>query len=731
MPVIRAILEDVMRSPRLVGALAAVVCWLWATVAAASGFADFDPDRETILHGRAIPSAAAVPGRAQTRGPWIERDGVLELGAQDDPRNRFWMVKDGVGDVANGLVRARIRPGKRVDGSLLFRAQAGIDLRELSGYELALDLDTARLMRWDKGTVLPIGPEMKIPRLQRMEAVEVIVYLVGPQIIATIYDGASLDRLASLAIHETTYTQGRAGFRAGRHAEQMGFGLLSVMDTAVPKPTKGSGRYGAIKRYGLDADPGTTPFGNTRFVFIPAADTTSLPADLRRSIQTRLTGDDGAKQAVVFTDTVGLERIRRAGIEVLAVDSNVPWKTFDPDYRKYAAEDPVKTQRGYRLDLSYKNVEMVEAILRGYQARYPDVAAVVELGRSHQGRPILGLKISDNPLTDESEPSVLLNGAHHASELLAVEYPLDAAAELLENYGHDRRTTAWVDDMEIWVVPIVNPDGNWMFLEESRFAGRKNGRDTNLDGFHDPFEGVDLNRNYDHGWGVSPGSSGVIGNKYYRGPHPLSEPESWAMASLADRQRFSASISFHTVGTAIFVPYTLADALAPTPNVAFSLAKSMEAAGLVQPNGRPIRVRKGGYSVSGADQDWLMHAHGTAAYIVEGSHHNPPLEVRALAVAATRPLWRTLLDRVHGGPRISGHVRTADGNPIEAAVHVEEIQLRAGERWTARARDGRFDRLVHRNGSYTLAASAPGYASATLEVDVRGATDVDITLAPS
>ena len=70
------------------------------------------------------------------------------------------------------------------------------------------------------------------------------------------------------------------------------------------------------------------------------------------------------------------------------------------------------------------------------------------------------MKISDNPEDDESEPAVLLNGSHHASELLSVEYPLDAAAYLLENYARDRQVKRWVNDLEIWVVPMVNPDGN-------------------------------------------------------------------------------------------------------------------------------------------------------------------------------------------------------------------------------------------------------------------------------
>lgn len=718
---------------RTLGAvIVAVACWLWASAAAASGFADFDADRETILHGRALPKQAPVAGEADVVGPWTEQDGQLDLGTEEATGNRFWLVKAGVGDVADGLVRARLKPGKRIDGSVIFRAQAGIDLKELSGYALAFDVDSARLMRWDKGTVLPIGPEAEIPRLQRASSIEVVIYLVGPQIIATVYDGDTFDRLASLAIHETTYTDGRVGFRAGKKAEAMQFGLLSVMDTRTPAPKpKGSGRYGAVKRYGLDADPGTTPFGNTRFVFVPESAVGSLPRELRKGVEARLRGDDGAKQAVVFTDTVGFERMKRMGIEVLAVDSNVPWKTFDPAYRKYAAKAPVASGRGFRLDLSYKNVEMVEALLRGYQAKYPDISTMVELGRSHQGRPIWALKISDNPEADEPEPAVLLNGSHHASELLSVEYPLDAAAHLLENYGRDRQVKRWVDDLEIWVVPMVNPDGNWMFLEESRFASRKNGRDTNLDGFYDPFEGIDLNRNYPLGWGQTPGSSGVTGSKYYRGPHPLSEPESWAMASLADRLHFAGSISFHTVGNAIFLPYTVADTQAPSPDVPFIIAKEMEDAGLEQPNGRFIKARANGYPVSGSDQDWLMHAFGTAAYIVEGSHHNPSLLVRERAIEATRPVWQALLERVRGGPRISGHVRDPSGQPIEAQVHVAQVQLRAGERWTSRARDGRFDRLVATPGRYTLEASAPGYAPATVEVKVRGVTDIDITLEPA
>lgn len=699
--------------------------------AAASGFPDFDREREQVLHGRVVAGEPPASNTADQTGPWKDHDGALtlEFAADVDTKargNSLWIAKHD--PIEDGLVRARLNPGDRLDAAIMFRVQADGDVRALSGYELSIDDDALRLQRWDRGKVLPVGPEVKVPKLSKFKSLEVVIYLIGPQILATVYDGEKLQRIASLAAHETTHRRGRAGFRAGKRAQDMSFGLLSVMDTRAPAAApKGSGKHGARRLYGPNADPGTTPFGNTRFAFVPAKATTKLPRDLRRAIEGKLPGPDGTLEAVVFTDTVGLERMRRLGTPIRAVDSNVAWKTFDAPYRKYANRDPVATRRGFQLDLSYKNPSMVEALLRAYQAKYPSISSLVQLGESHGGRPIWALKISDNPDAEEAEPAVLLNGAHHASELLSIEFPLDAAATLLEGYGRDRDVTRWVQDLEIFVVPMVNPDGTWMFLEQTRFASRKNARDSNADGFVDPFEGVDLNRNYGFGWGER-GSGELPVSKYYRGPYPGSEPETWAMMSLAERERFAASISFHTVGSAIFVPYTFDGAQESKPDTPLVIAKELAEAGLVQPNDKTIRVRANGYPVAGSDQDWLRHRYGTTAFILEGSHHNPPLDVRTQAVEATRPIWRALLDRVATGPRISGHVRDETGNPIEAEVQIKQVTLRAGERWTSRPIDGRFDRLMARAGRYTIRVVAKGYTPAEVDVAVRKPVDIDITL---
>jgi hypothetical protein len=511
----------------------------------------------------------------------------------------------------------------------------------------------------------------------------------------------------------------------GGKASGVGFGLVSTMPTNDPSAVRNRA-FG--RTYGVDADPGTTPFGNTRFAFVPTDALGSLPKDLRASERARLPGPGKTERAVLFLDTVGYERLRRTGVKVLAVDSNVAWKAFDPSFRSREGKAPTPTKRGFRLDQSYKDPAMVEALVRGYHEQYPAITKLQKVGRTHRGRTIWGLKISDNPAADEAEPSVLLSGGHHASELLAVEFPLDAMAQILERYGRDAKVTRWVDDMEIFVVPLVNPDGNAMFIHETRFATRKNARDTNHDGVHDPFEGVDLNRNYPHGWGMR-GSSGRRYSKYYRGIGPGSEPESAAMMSLADRQHFAAAISFHTVGSAVFTPYSVDATKNPDPDVALAIAMEMIGAAPTLPGDKEYEVRPNGYPVAGSDQDWYMHAHGTLAYILEGTHHNPPLTLRGAVVDGTRPIWETLLERVAHGPRISGHVRTPKGEPVRARVDIEEVQLRAGERWTSRALDGRFDRVVIGPGRYTVKVTAPGYAPWSKEVRVAGKpVDLDVRL---
>ena len=410
------------------------------------------------------------------------------------------------------------------------------------------------------------------------------------------------------------------------------------------------------------------------------------------------------------------------------------WAARDSGYRSRIGRPPVATPRGFDLGAEYKDALMVEALLEGYHERYPEITALERLGTTHMGLPILALRISDHPHTTEDEPAVLLVGGVHGHELLAVDYALDAVQSLLER-SHEPEVRRWIDALDLWLVPLANPDGNYVTLRLDQRArrGRKNGRDNDGDGRFDPaVDGVDLNRNFAVRWGAgSPGaSSSERQDRDYRGLSAESEPETRALAALARRMHFVAALSWHTRGTMVLSPYTIDGLDNPSPDVAWQVAEDLCAATPTQPNGRRMRVRRSMYAVDGTEQDWYRNAFGTLAYIVEGSHHNPTkLRTRRASIAGVRPILGRLLDRLLDGPSVYGRVTDQEGRPLAAEVRIAEVQTREGEIWTSRALDGRYERLLPGPGTYTVRVVVGGDVVATRTTQVvKGRVQVDVDL---
>lgn len=111
---------------------------------------------------------------------------------------------------------------------------------------------------------------------------------------------------------------------------------------------------------------------------------------------------------------------------------------------------------------------------------YPDLAQLGSYGESPAGRPLYVLALGDGAdfEDDPSKPNVLLNYSIHGDELITVESALHFVHDALTGYGIDQRTTAILDNVEIFLVPVVSPDG---FANQSRTV-----------------QGVDPNRQFPH-----------------------------------------------------------------------------------------------------------------------------------------------------------------------------------------------------------------------------------------
>lgn len=173
---------------------------------------------------------------------------------------------------------------------------------------------------------------------------------------------------------------------------------------------------------------------------------------------------------------------------------------------------------------------------------------------TREGRPVYWLKISDNPNIDENEPEMLYTAVHHAREPNSVSQLIMYMYYLLENYNSNSEIKYLVDNLEMYFVPVVNPDG-YIYNETTDPNGggmwRKNRRD-NLNGDF----GVDLNRNYGYNWGFDNiGSDPNTSSDTYRGDTLFSEPETQNMRNFCNARQFKLTLNYHTYGNLLIYPW--------------------------------------------------------------------------------------------------------------------------------------------------------------------------------
>lgn len=252
--------------------------------------------------------------------------------------------------------------------------------------------------------------------------------------------------------------------------------------------------------------------------------------------------------------------------------------------------------------------------LAALQSAYPRLARVVPVGWSLENRPVLALKVSDNPDADEGEPAVLFLGGHHAREWISIEVPFLFGRRLCETYASDPVVRRLVDAAEIWIVPMVNPDGHDFSVQVYRYW-RKNRR-ANADGTF----GVDINRNYGKAWGLDDiGSSPEPVAEDYRGAAAFSEPETRAVRDLILSREFAALISYHSYSQNIMYPWGFTDQPAARQAVLSGLADRLSGL-MASVNGRAYETGQAGgllYLTNGDTVDWAYAAAGMIGFTIE------------------------------------------------------------------------------------------------------------------
>ncbi|MBU7027654.1 MAG: hypothetical protein HXS48_12025 [Theionarchaea archaeon] len=207
----------------------------------------------------------------------------------------------------------------------------------------------------------------------------------------------------------------------------------------------------------------------------------------------------------------------------------------------------------FELEPEYHTYPEVVSELSQIESDHSAIAKVISLGTSYEGRDIPGIKISDNVGTDESEPEVFICSLHHAREAATVEVAMYIINYLTDNYGSDPDVTYRVDNREIYIVPIVNPDGKVYDDSGGSYGSGRSWRKN-----RQPCSGgigTDLNRNYSYGWGGS-GSSGTCTSTTFRGYEPFDAPETACVRDFFNAHPdINVLLTYHSHGNLVLWPW--------------------------------------------------------------------------------------------------------------------------------------------------------------------------------
>ncbi len=362
------------------------------------------------------------------------------------------------------------------------------------------------------------------------------------------------------------------------------------------------------------------------------------------------------------------------------------------------------------VDERYLNPAKINHLILTLSEKHPELMEVVQIGKSNQGAPVYAVRISTKENL-ASKPAILIDGMHHAREVMTTEVTTDMIRYLVENYANEETpwVADWVNHIAIWIIPQLNPDGNAIVWSSNNWW-RKNARADD-----DKIYGVDLNRNYPYRWGQCNGSSGSRGNDTYRGNAEASEPETQAIMALASRENIIMNLSYHSYSELVIAPFGCHNHLSPENIIVKDIGQTL--AGLLKKDsGRGTYTYGTGweilYPVDGDSVSWMHQELNAPSYVIEingkSQGFQPNYEVwRDKTVQGQRAGWQFLLNRILRGPQVRGRLFDAKTQKlIEGTVSIEGITMKSEK--PRRTKNGIFQKLMAK-GDVNLVFAAPGY----------------------
>ncbi|XP_038136390.1 carboxypeptidase A1-like [Cyprinodon tularosa] len=180
-------------------------------------------------------------------------------------------------------------------------------------------------------------------------------------------------------------------------------------------------------------------------------------------------------------------------------------------------------------------------------AENPKLVSKIVIGQSYERRPLNVLKFSTG---GSNRPAIWIDTGIHAREWVTQASGVWFAKKIVTDYGKDQSLTAILNRMDIFLEIVVNPDG-YQYTHTRDRMWRKNRRPNR----GSRCVGVDLNRNWNAGFGGQ-GSSRDPCSNIYHGARAHSEPEVSSIVNfLRSHGNIKAFIAIHSYSQMLLYPY--------------------------------------------------------------------------------------------------------------------------------------------------------------------------------
>lgn len=358
------------------------------------------------------------------------------------------------------------------------------------------------------------------------------------------------------------------------------------------------------------------------------------------------------------------------------------------------------------------------AAMDTFQTQFPNLCKIdTILAQTTDGHTVLVAHISSDLNNRGTRPSFCYSSTIHGDEPVGYYLLLRFIHYLLNNYATDARVRNLVDNVDIWICPLENPDGTYAsgdnILNSSPTSTRHNAH------------GFDLNRSY-------PVAGQSVGSNY--------EAEIQSMMNFFAEHQFTMSANFHGGSEVFNFPWdtwnsnhrTHADddwwrfvgrGFADTCQSVYSSYMCDEENGIVE----------GGdwYVITGSRQDYFNYFQYCREVTVELSAYKVVSysQLPSHWEATYRSFMNYVAECLNG---IRGVVTDSiTGQPLVAKVYVEDHDRYNSEVYS-RLPEGDYHRPI-KAGTYQVTYSAPGYRSKTITLSPvdKSALVQDVQLVPA